>query len=190
MSEFMRRIRKLKALTLHPDTHNGWKLSYPSSNSLINLRFNAIKITHDWRFVIWDIMPCRWQLLTHVSSNNSAPIFRVMQSKTRRRTGRHDWERAMVDWHIFRLGYISSTGWTCIFLQKSVKYTSRHGATRTRFESSATPLSEHQNTAGYVRRNNAVRTASLNQESMDATSLENTPVQCTVRCLHAFCSRR
>lgn len=47
------------------------------------------------------------------------------------------------------------------YSETSVKSTSRHGATRTRFESSATPLPEPQNTAGYIRRNNAVRTASL-----------------------------
>lgn len=51
--------------------------------------------------------------------------------------------------------------------ETSVKFTIRHGATRTRFESSATPLSEPQNTAGYVRRNNAVRTVSLNKSRIN-----------------------
>lgn len=112
MSEFMRRIWKLQALTLRPDTHNGENYLILRQTSLIKLRFNAVKINHSWRFVTWDIMHCRWQLLIHVSNNNSASIFRVMHSKTRCRAGRHGWQRAMVDCHIFRLGYISWTGWT------------------------------------------------------------------------------
>ena len=177
-------FRKLQALTLHPDTHNGWKLSHPSSTSLIKLRFNVKKINHDWRFVISDIMPCRWQLLTFrvttvlPPSGSCSPKREAAQEDTGE-SGR--WWTGISS----GLALFIGLGEPVDSSKNSVKFTSRHGATRTRFESSANPLSEPQNTASYVLRNNAVTTASLNKSRINEPCVSRAHTSAMYRSLSA-----